>query len=85
MRAGNSRRREASQEAVAKPNGGMWWPIVEERKQSRRLREDFFAGRARKRCGQEGPIALFWAVGFQFLLVILSQILGKWIHKSNTQ
>lgn len=35
--------------------------------ESRRLREDLFAGRARERCGVEGPLVPFQAVGFQFL------------------
>ena len=51
--------------------------IVKKGTENRRLREDLFAGRNRKGCGWEKPIVLFWAVGFQFILVVLSQMLNK--------
>lgn len=40
---------------------------MEEGEKNRRLREDFFAGRTRKRCGEEGPN---------------STVLGSWVSVS---
>lgn len=62
---------------LQKPGVGWWWPLVKKGTENRRLKEDLFAGRDRKGCGWEEPKVLFWAVGFQFILVVLSQMLVR--------
>lgn len=67
VRGGSNRSREGSQKAVAKTSGRVVGAYSRRGDESRRLREDSFAGRARERCGGKGPLVPFQAVGFQFL------------------